>query len=235
MRLFLALLPSFWKNPLMFRDRQQAAEQLAERLQAYAGQKPLILGIPRGGVVMAGLLAEKLGGEVDVVLVHKLGAPGQPEFAIGAIDEEGHVFLSEATRRMDFGEAYIRHESRVQLDHLKKRRTLYTPVRPPISPEGRIVIVVDDGLATGATMIAALQALRPRKPARLIAAVAVAPPETLEKIQPLADEVVCLEAPELFFAVGQFFRNFDQVEDDEVIEILRRYGLPPKSEGGKNI
>ena len=193
---------------------------LAERLGAYAGRRPLCLGIPRGGVVMAAVIAKALGGEVDVVLVHKLGAPGQPEFAVGAVDEEGRVTVSERARRLGINESYLRHEAAVQLDRLRQRRALYTPVRPPIPVEGRDVIVADDGLATGATMIAALQALRPRKPARLIAATAVAPADTLEKVAPLADETVCLEVPDVFYAVGQFFRNFDQVEDDEVITML---------------
>lgn len=205
----------------MFRDRQEAGEQLAQRLGAYAGRRPLCLGIPRGGVVMAAAIADELGGEVDVVLVHKLGAPGQPEFAVGAVDEEGRVTISDAARRLGINEPYLRHEAAVQLDRLKRRRALYTPVRPPVPVEGREVIVVDDGLATGATMIAALQALRPRKPGRLIAATAVAPADTLEKVAALADETVCLQVPDVFYAVGQFFRNFDQVEDDEVIAILR--------------
>jgi beta-phosphoglucomutase len=132
--------------------------------------------------------------------------------------------LSEGARRLGISESYLQQEGRAQLDRLRKRRALYTPVRPPIPVEGREVIVVDDGLATGATMIAALQALRPRGPARLVVATAVSPPETLEQVEALADEVVCLEVPSEFFAVGQFFTDFEQVEDDEVIAVLQARG-----------
>lgn len=207
-----------------FENREQAGKRLAERLGAYRGKKPLILGIPRGGVVMAAVMADALGGEVDVVLVHKLRAPGQPEFAIGSIDEAGRVYLGNAVERLGIRPSYISQESKFQLESLKKRRQLYTPVRPPIPQAGRIAVVVDDGLATGSTMIAALHAVRAQKPAKLIAATAVAPPDTLNRVESLADETVCLEVPEMFFAVGQFFRDFDQVEDEEVIGILRHHG-----------
>lgn len=208
----------------MFENREQAAKRLAERLEAYRGKNPLVLGIPRGGVVMAAVIAEALGGEVDVALVHKLGAPGQPEFAIGSIDERGTVYLGNAVERLGIRRRYLEDESRAQLERLKKRRRAYTPVRPPLSAAGRIAVVVDDGLATGSTMIAALHAVRAQKPARLIAAAAVAPPDTLARVAALADEAVCLDAPDTFFAVGQFFKDFDQVEDEEVIDILRRQG-----------
>lgn len=213
-----------------FENREHAARLLAEKMSRYRGKHPLILGIPRGGVVMAGVIAEALEGEVDVVLVHKLGAPGQPEFAIGSVDEGGRVYLGGAADRLGIARGYIEQETRRQLDLMRRRRAQYTPVRPPISARGRIAVIVDDGLATGATMVAALHAVRAQKPSRLVAATGVAPAETLERIESLADDVVCLEAPAVFFAVGQFFRDFEQVEDDEVITVLKQHG--PRGEPG---
>jgi len=206
----------------MFRDRNEAASRLAERLQAYRGKNPLILAIPRGAVPMAKIIADKLGGELDVVLVRKLRAPRQPELAIGSVNESGWTYQSDYAELYGADAAYIASEKRAQMETIRRRRAQYTPIRPPIDSAGRIVIVIDDGLATGATMIAALHGLRANKPARLICAVPVAPPDTLEKVADLADEVVCLEAPEFFQAVGQFYQHFPQVDDDEVIEILER-------------
>lgn len=206
----------------MFRDRNEAASRLAERLQAYRGKNPLILAIPRGAVPMAKIIADKLGGELDVVLVRKLRAPRQPELAIGSVNESGWTYQSDYAELYGADAAYIASEKRAQMETIRRRRAQYTPIRPPIDSAGRIVIVIDDGLATGATMISALHGLRANKPARLICAVPVAPPDTLEKVADLADEVVCLEAPEFFQAVGQFYQHFPQVDDDEVIEILKR-------------
>lgn len=205
---------------MAFADREEAAHQLAERLASYHGQRSLVLAIPRGAVPMAKIIADALGGEVDVVLVRKLGAPGNPEYAIGSVTEAGDVYLSEDGKAIASPE-YVEQEKEAQLQTIRKRRRLYTPVRPPIDPKDRVVIIVDDGIATGATMLAALESIRRRKPKKLIVAVGVAPKDSLRTLENAADEVVCLEVPVLFFAVGQHFRDFPQVEDEEVVEILR--------------
>jgi len=205
---------------LQFDTRTDAARRLAAALSAYAGRKPLVLAIPRGAVEIGAVLAERLGGELDVVLVRKLGAPGNPELAVGAVDETGWTYVAEHAAEAGAGPEYLAREIREQLALLRRRRALYTPARAPIDPGGRVVIVVDDGVATGASMIAALHAAREKQPARLVCAVPVAAVETLARLKHYADEVVCLEAPLGFQAVGQFYRDFRQVEDDEVVRLL---------------
>ena len=205
-----------------FQNREQAASLLADRLAFYRGQRPLVLAIPRGAAPMAEIIAKALQGDLDVVLVHKLGAPGQPELAVGAVDEFGAISLGRHAHELGVDQAYLEREAQLQLATLRTRRSRYTPVHPPIDPAGRVVIIVDDGVATGATMIAALKAVRAKHPTKLVAATAVAPPETFEELRGLADDVVCLEVPEMFFAVGQFFRDFPQVSDEDVVAILKR-------------
>jgi putative phosphoribosyl transferase len=204
---------------MLFENRAHAGRLLAQRLIDYKGRNPLILGIPRGAVPMAKLIADFLGGELDVVLAHKLGAPAQPELAVGAIDETGNFFLSGCG--LDIDDGYLEVEKRAQFELLQKRRAHYTPFRQPIDPRARVVIIVDDGIATGSTITAALRAVRARKPRRLLAAAAVASSEAMRAMSDEADAVVCLNVPADFVAVGQFFRDFSQVSDQEVINILR--------------
>ncbi|MDP2370236.1 phosphoribosyltransferase [Rhodoferax sp.] len=205
----------------MFHDRDDAARQLADKLIEYRGKNALVLAIPRGAVPMAKLIAQRLEGELDVVLVRKLRAPDQPELAIGSVDESGWTYIADFAAVYGADSRYIESEKQAQLQTIRQRRAQYTPVRAPIDPAGRIVIVIDDGLATGATMISALHGLRAKRPAKLVCAVPVSPPETLRKVRDLADEVVCLEAPPYFQAVGQFYAHFYQVSDEEVMDMLK--------------
>jgi putative phosphoribosyl transferase len=207
---------------MLFENREHAARLMAQRLRPYyKGKNPLVLGIPRGAVPMAKIIAEDLGGELDIVLVHKLGYPGQPELAIGAIDEKGNVFAADYM--LEIEPQYLELEKKRQLEVLRQRRARYTPGRLPIDPHGRIVIIVDDGIATGSTMTAALRAIRRQDPKRLIGAVAVASAMAARAMSHEADAMICLNVPAEFYAVGQFFKDFSQVTDDDVISILRRH------------
>jgi predicted phosphoribosyltransferase len=206
---------------MYFDDRIDAARQLADALRGYRNRHPLVLAIPRGAVPMAGVIATSLEGDLDVVLVRKLRAPASPELAVGSVDESGWTFIPDYVQGMGVDEAYLREEKHAQLEVLRKRRALYTPGRQGFDPKGRVAIVVDDGLATGATMAAALHAVRGRKPARLVCAVPVASRDGLARIRGMADEVVCLATPVEFGAVGCFYRAFPQVSDAEVSAILR--------------
>lgn len=207
-----------------FADRIEAANLLAARLQEYRGRNPLVLAIPRGAVPMAKVIAESLDGELDVVLVHKFGAPYDPEFALGAVDEHGWTYVAPHAHAYGIDSPQLRQEQERQIEMLRKRREQYTPYRPPIDPNGRIAIVVDDGIATGATMIAALHAVRAKNPAELVCAIPVAAQDSLDVISPLADKVVCLNASRHMGSVGAFYRHFQQVEDAEAIEILSQAG-----------
>ena len=208
-----------------FENRAQAGQLLARRLDTYRGQHPLVLAIPRGAVPMGKIVTDALDGELDVVLVRKLRAPENPELAIGSIDETGTVYLDPDTRHL-WSEPYLDTEKKTQLETLQRRRQMYQPAGSPIDAAGRVVIVLDDGIATGSTMIAALRAVRARHPSKLIAATGVASSDTLQRIRQEADEVVCLETPEFLYAIGYHFRDFSQVSDEEVVATLREARKP---------
>jgi predicted phosphoribosyltransferase len=203
---------------MRFANRDQAAAMLADALRGYRGQHPLVLGLPRGGVPMARVIADALFGDIDVALVRKLRMPGQPELAIGAVDEAGAVVKGRYFEHAP-GD-YVEEEVRRQREIISRRRELYTRAQPPIDAGGRIVILVDDGVATGSSMVSAVNAVRARDPARMVVAVAVAPPRSLDTMRAAADEVVCLYSTEDFYAVGQFFDDFSEVSDEQVVAAL---------------
>jgi predicted phosphoribosyltransferase len=207
---------------LPFADRAEAGRLLARELRDAIPGRPVVLAIPRGGVEVGATLAAALAADLDVVLARKLRAPHQPELAIGAVSEEGEVHLMDHAATVPGATAdFIDAERRRQLGEIARRRTMYRAVRPAVPLAGRAVILTDDGIATGATMIAALHTVRAAGAAHVTVAVPVASPDRLAEIRGLCDRVVCLAAPETFLAVGEFYRDFAQVEDERVVELLR--------------
>lgn len=206
-------------DPLPYADRHDAARRLAVALQRYANTGALVLAIPRGAVPMGRVLADRLAAELDVVLVRKLRAPGQPELALGAVDEDGRrSMMPELSALAD--ESWIAAEAAIQMETLARRRQTYRAGRPAPDPAGRTVIVLDDGMATGATMISALRWVRAHHPSYLVCAVPVASIDALAHVRGLADEIVCPRRAVHFFAVSQYYLSFAQVSDDEVIREL---------------
>lgn len=208
---------------MLFKDRRQAGEKLAELLKQYKGQHPLILAVPRGGVAVAEPVWESLGGELDLVITRKLGAPDQPELAIGAVSADGFVMVNEnLTSRLDITEDYVKEIAEKEREEISRRLELYRGRRPLPEADQRLVILIDDGVATGYTLLAALRSLREKNPARLVLAVPVGPPDTFTKLEKEVDELVYVKAPENFAAVGQFYRMFSQASDREVAEIMKK-------------
>lgn len=210
----------------MFRDRKDAGRQLAVALAPLRSERPLILALPRGGVVVGAEIAEALDCDFDVLLVKKLRAPFQPELAIGAISEDGKPILNEKILRgVGVDQAYLDHETAERMAEIRQQQKMYRAVKRRIPPTGRTVVIVDDGLATGATMRAAVQAVAAAKPSALVVAVPVGAPETVHEILGMAEveDVVCVEQPSFFRAVGELYKEFPQVEDEEVVEILRHF------------
>ena len=212
------------RRRMKFADRAEAGRLLAERLAALRLAAPLVLALPRGGVPVAAEVARALSAPLDVVFVRKIGTPYQPELAVGAVadgDEPEIVLNDELAAALRIDADFIAAQARRELASIKRRRAEYAPLRARVDPEGRALIVIDDGVATGMTMQAALRHLKRRTPVRLIAAVPVASREALEMLEREADEVVCLTAPRNFSSVGRFYRDFGQVTDEEVATLLR--------------
>lgn len=210
----------------MFHDREDAARQLAQLLKKHVLRQPLVLAIPRGGVVTGAVIARELHADLDVVLSRKLRAPDQPELAIGAIAEDGQIYLNPYARELNLSDEYLDQERSKQLAEIERRQKLFRSVMPTASMTGRSIILTDDGIATGSTMIAALQVVQAQQPHEIIVAVPVAPPDRIVEIQSLCNKVICLQQPEYFMAVGQFYENFKQVEDEQVVEMLRPFVRP---------
>lgn len=209
---------------MIFKDRKDAGKKLAAALGGYkAAADTVILGLPRGGVVTAYELASKLGLPLDIVVPRKIGAPGNPEFAIGAIAEDGRgIFNEDVINRYGISKEYIEEQVEKENKEANRRLAVYRGDRPPLDIAGKTVILIDDGIATGSTMKAAIESVRAKKAARIVVAVPVSAPDSLESVKEMADEVVCLYAPFSLYAIGQFFENFSQVEDEEVIELLEK-------------
>jgi putative phosphoribosyl transferase len=208
---------------MTFADRREAGRLLADRLLRFKEGRPVVLALPRGGVPVGFEIARALAAPLDLVLVRKLGAPGQPELAIGALalgEEAEFVTDPELLAALGVPSAELEAIKAREVREIERRRKLYLGDRKPLPVAGRTAILVDDGIATGATMRAALAATRKRKPARLVLAVPVAPPDTVARLSAEADEIVCLAEPRSFLAVGQFYRTFTQLEDREVLDLL---------------
>jgi predicted phosphoribosyltransferase len=210
----------------MFAHRQDAGRKLARALHAYRGQRPLVLGLPRGGVVVAAEVARALDGELDVLFVKKLGAPGNPELAIGALGESGKPCLNDDIAKMlGVNDEYVSSLAARKLEEIRAQARLYRAVKAPSTATGRLCILVDDGLATGATMIAAIHAVHAERPASIVVATPVSPDDTLAKIREMrkVGDVICLEVPTWFSGVSQVYDDFGQVEDATVLGLLKEF------------
>jgi predicted phosphoribosyltransferase len=214
----------------MFRNREDAGRQLAELLKDRELHNPLVLAIPRGGVVVGAALARELGAELDLVLSRKLRAPGQPELAVGAVSEDGRVYIDPGARALlDCMGDYLAEERKLQLAVIARRKKKYRAVRPRAPLARRSVIVTDDGIATGSTMIAALHTTKAHNPHEIIVAIPVVSPDRLQEVRRWCDELICLLCPERLWAIGAFYGDFTQVEDEEVNNFLRKSGQARQS------
>lgn len=207
---------------MIFEDRIDAGERLAEVLKEHAGPATVVLGIPRGGVIVGEVVACTLGVPLDVVVPRKIGAPGNPELGLGAVAPGVRVLDAWLIERLGVREDYLEREIAAQEAEIERRLRAYREGRPPIDVAGRTAIVVDDGVATGGTAVAALRWARAEGAAAVVLAVPVAPPQTLERLRHEADDVVALATPVPFAAVGEWYRIFDQATDGEVVAALAR-------------
>lgn len=212
---------------MIFKDRCDAGRQLAERLTFLKDQpNVIVLGIPRGGVVVAAEVARALHAPLDVFLAHKLGAPFNPELAIGAITSTGEILLDELlVRELQIGEQDIAREAEHQRKEIERRMKAYRQERPPLDVQNKTVVLIDDGVATGSTVLASLRALRKQRPAKLMLAIPVGPAETIHRLARECDRLIVLDTPEPFWAVGRFYLQFGQTSDQEVIELLETQKL----------
>ena len=216
----------------MFRDRVDAGWRLAKKLMSFAGRRDVIvLGLPRGGVPVAEQVALALGAALDVFVVRKVGVPGREELAMGAVASGGvRVVNPQVVDALRIDDELFRRAAEAEVEELERRERLYRGDRPPLDLANKTVILVDDGLATGASMRAAVEASHVHRPARTIVAVPIAPPSTCEELGSVADAVVCAVTPEPFISVGQWYADFSQTSDDEVREALDRHRRPPTIE-----
>lgn len=214
-----------FRTDAIFPDRREAGRRLAEALAKFAGPDTVVLALPRGGVPVGYEVATALRAPLDVVLVRKIGAPGQPELGVGAVVDGATpqiVWNDRVLEEVRPSPTFLKGEQQRQLQEIERRRSLYRGEREAQPVKDRTVLVVDDGIATGGTVRAVLRALSQAKPRRLVLAVPVAPRESLEELRNETDEIVCLATPEPFYAVGLHYENFDQTTDEEVIDLLRR-------------
>ena len=207
---------------MIFADRIDAGERLAKGLAHLAGSDCVVLAIPRGGVIVGEVIARELAAPLDVVVPRKIGAPGNPELAIGAVAPGIRVLDPRMVGALGVTDRYLEREIAEQEAEIERRQRAYRGGRPPQPVEGRVAIVVDDGVATGSTAVAALRWARARGAERVVLAVPVAPPQSLERLRAEADEVVVLETPQPFLAVGEWYRDFDQTTDEQVVSALAR-------------
>ncbi|MDP4038883.1 MAG: phosphoribosyltransferase family protein [bacterium] len=206
---------------LLFRDRTDAGQKLAKMLETYRDKDIVVYGLPRGGVVLANIVANLLHAPLDLVITRKIGHPFSPEYAIGAVSENSQPILNEQ-ETLNIDRDWLKKEIANQRQEAKRRRNLYLKGRESISAEGKTAIIIDDGIATGLTMFATIDELKKQKPKKIIVAIPVIPGDTYEKLKQLADEVMSIKVDENFLgAVGAYYENFSQVEDDEVIAIMK--------------